>query len=155
MIRNIRLNAERTGYGMKMRKTGLLLATILLLVAMTASAMAAGYTTLRYRDEGRAVQEMQVALKELGYSTGGTDGKFRADPGGIPHGEGDRYHLLPLLTLGGEVSGDVGDQHEVTVDLDELCGKLSVCHCKNSVFTVFTVCIGYVNSTAVIYRIVF
>ena len=55
---------------------GLILA--MLLVSFCASAFAAGYTTLRYRDSGSAVLKMQKALVALGYNTGGTDGKFGA-----------------------------------------------------------------------------
>lgn len=49
---------------------------VMALVMVTASAFAANYTTLRYRDQGNRVKEMQQALVALGYSTGGTDGKF-------------------------------------------------------------------------------
>lgn len=47
-----------------------------MLVSFCASAFAASYKTLRYRDQGDAVLTMQKALVSLGYSTGGTDGKF-------------------------------------------------------------------------------
>lgn len=53
---------------------GLALAMALALVA--SSALAANYTTLRYRDQSSDVKTMQQALVALGYSTGGTDGKF-------------------------------------------------------------------------------
>ncbi|MBE5804985.1 MAG: peptidoglycan-binding protein [Clostridiales bacterium] len=49
-----------------------------MLASFCASAFAASYTTLRYRDSGSAVLKMQQALVSLGYSTGGTDGKFGA-----------------------------------------------------------------------------
>ena len=53
-----------------------LIASVMALILFASSALAAGYTTLRYRDEGDAVRQMQTALNSLGYSTGGTDGKF-------------------------------------------------------------------------------
>lgn len=49
---------------------------VMALVMVATSAFAANYTTLRYRDQGSSVKEMQQALVALGYSTGGTDGKF-------------------------------------------------------------------------------
>lgn len=55
-------------------RRGLALTVVLALVAN--SAFAASYTTLRYRDQGSNVKAMQQALVALGYSTGGTDGKF-------------------------------------------------------------------------------
>ena len=53
-----------------------LIASVMALMLFASSALAAGYTTLRYRDEGDAVRQMQTALNSLGYSTGGADGKF-------------------------------------------------------------------------------
>ena len=53
-----------------------LIASVTALVLFASSALAAGYTTLRYRDECEAVRQMQQALISLGYSTGGADGKF-------------------------------------------------------------------------------
>jgi len=53
---------------------GLILAMVL--VSFCASAFAASYKTLRYRDSGSDVLKMQKALVALGYNTGGTDGKF-------------------------------------------------------------------------------
>ena len=53
---------------------GIILAVML--VSLATSAFAASYKTLRYRDEGSAVQQMQQALVSLGYSTGGVDGKY-------------------------------------------------------------------------------
>ena len=53
-----------------------LIASVMALILFASSALAAGYTTLRYRDEGDAVRQMQTALNSLGYTTGGTDGKF-------------------------------------------------------------------------------
>ncbi len=53
---------------------GLILAMVL--VSFCASAFAASYKTLRYRDSGSDVLKMQKALVTLGYNTGGTDGKF-------------------------------------------------------------------------------
>ena len=47
-----------------------------MLVSFCASAFAASYKTLRYRDSGSEVLKMQQALVSLGYNTGGTDGKF-------------------------------------------------------------------------------
>ncbi|MBQ7305066.1 MAG: peptidoglycan-binding protein [Clostridia bacterium] len=47
-----------------------------MLVSFCASAFAASYKTLRYRDQGDDVLRMQKALVSLGYATGGTDGKF-------------------------------------------------------------------------------
>lgn len=47
-----------------------------MLVSFCASAFAASYKTLRYRDRGDDVLKMQKALVSLGYATGGTDGKF-------------------------------------------------------------------------------
>lgn len=48
----------------------------MMLVSFCASAFAASYKTLRYRDQGDDVLRMQKALVSLGYATGGTDGKF-------------------------------------------------------------------------------
>ncbi len=48
----------------------------MMLVSFCASAFAASYKTLRYRDRGDDVLRMQKALVSLGYATGGTDGKF-------------------------------------------------------------------------------
>ena len=53
---------------------GLILTMVL--VSFCASAFAASYKTLRYRDSGSDVLKMQKALVALGYNTGGTDGKF-------------------------------------------------------------------------------
>lgn len=53
----------------------LVILTVLITMVATA-ALADTYTTLRYRDENEAVRQMQLALNQLGYSTGGTDGKF-------------------------------------------------------------------------------
>lgn len=55
-------------------RRGIILALALAMVA--SSAFAANYKTLRYRDQGTEVQQMQQALTALGYSTGGTEGKF-------------------------------------------------------------------------------
>lgn len=49
---------------------------MMMLVSFCASAFAASYKTLRYRDQGDDVLRMQKALVSLGYATGGTDGKF-------------------------------------------------------------------------------
>ncbi len=49
---------------------------VVMLVSFCASAFAASYKTLRYRDQGEDVLKMQKALVSLGYATGGTDGKF-------------------------------------------------------------------------------
>lgn len=49
---------------------------VMTLVMVASSAFAASYKTLRYRDQGDSVKTMQEALVALGYSTGGTDGKF-------------------------------------------------------------------------------
>ena len=48
----------------------------LLCCALSVAALADTYTTLRYLDNGNAVLQLQQALNNLGYSTGGTDGKF-------------------------------------------------------------------------------
>ena len=48
----------------------------LLCCALSVAALADTYTTLRYLDNGNAVLLLQQALNNLGYSTGGTDGKF-------------------------------------------------------------------------------
>ena len=60
---------------MKKLRIGALLLISVLLISLCASSLAA-YATLRYGDSGSAVKKMQVALVKLGYSTGGTDGKF-------------------------------------------------------------------------------
>lgn len=60
---------------MKMRRLGRLAVTVVLLMCMVTSALAA-YATLRYGDSGKDVKKMQLALNELGFSTGGSDGKF-------------------------------------------------------------------------------
>lgn len=61
---------------MNLRKVGRSLAAGLLVVALTGTAMAESYTTLRYKDQGESVRQMQTALNALGYSTNGVDGKF-------------------------------------------------------------------------------
>ena len=53
-----------------------LIASVMALILFASSALAASYSTLRYRDESDAVRQMQLALNSLGYSTGGADGKF-------------------------------------------------------------------------------
>lgn len=55
-------------------RRGILLASVLVMVA--SSGLAASYQTLRYRDQGSSVKQMQEALTALGYATGGVDGKF-------------------------------------------------------------------------------
>lgn len=52
------------------------LAAAVLLCSTAALAVADTYATLRYNDQGTAVQQLQVALNKLGYSTGGTEGKY-------------------------------------------------------------------------------
>lgn len=52
------------------------LAAAVLLWSTVALAVADTYATLRYNDQGTAVQQLQVALNKLGYSTGGTEGKY-------------------------------------------------------------------------------
>lgn len=66
----------RKGYGMDKRKLGWLVILTVLITMVATAALADTYTTLRYRDESEAVRQMQLALNQLGYSTGGTDGKF-------------------------------------------------------------------------------
>ncbi len=61
---------------MNLRKVGRSLAAVLLIVTLTGTAMAESYTTLRYKDQGESVRQMQTALNALGYSTNGVDGKF-------------------------------------------------------------------------------
>lgn len=58
------------------KRIGRALILALLLAALSTSALAATYSTLRYGSSGTAVKQMQTALVKLGYSTGGTDGKF-------------------------------------------------------------------------------
>ena len=48
----------------------------LVLCALSAAALADSYSTLRYQDNGSAVLRLQQALNQLGYSTGGADGKY-------------------------------------------------------------------------------
>ena len=48
----------------------------LLTLCLAAAAMASGYTTLRYKDNGDAVLRLQQALNKLGYGTAGADGKY-------------------------------------------------------------------------------
>jgi len=48
----------------------------LILTLLPVSVLAERYATLRYRDEGPAVLQMQEALNQLGYNTRGADGKF-------------------------------------------------------------------------------
>lgn len=55
-------------------RRGILLASVFVMVA--SSGLAASYSTLRYRDQGDSVKQMQQALTALGYTTGGVDGKF-------------------------------------------------------------------------------
>lgn len=61
---------------MSKRTIGRVIALAMALVMLTASAFADTYATLRYRDEGESVKQMQLALNALGYSTNGADGKF-------------------------------------------------------------------------------
>ncbi|MBQ8536308.1 MAG: peptidoglycan-binding protein, partial [Clostridia bacterium] len=49
---------------------------LIMLMLLPLSALAQRYETLRYRDEGPAVLQMQQALNALGYNTKGADGKF-------------------------------------------------------------------------------
>lgn len=58
------------------KKRRILLIAIALLLSLTAQAMAASYSTLRPNDQGNEVQQMQTALNQLGYATGGIDGKY-------------------------------------------------------------------------------
>ena len=53
-----------------------LLAFVLALCMLCVTTASAAYETLRYKDQGSDVRRMQEALTQLGYSTGGTDGKF-------------------------------------------------------------------------------
>lgn len=55
-------------------RRGILLASVFVMVA--SSGLAASYSTLRYRDQGDSVKQMQQALTALGYTAGGVDGKF-------------------------------------------------------------------------------
>ena len=48
----------------------------LLFCALSVAALADTYSTLRYQDNGNAVLRLQQALNQLGYSTGGADGKY-------------------------------------------------------------------------------
>ncbi len=48
----------------------------LLFCALSVAALAESYSTLRYLDNGSAVLSLQQALNQLGYSTGGADGKY-------------------------------------------------------------------------------
>lgn len=48
----------------------------LLALCLTATALASGYTILRYQDNGDAVLRLQQALNTLGYNTAGADGKY-------------------------------------------------------------------------------
>ena len=50
---------------MNLRKVGRSLAAGLLIVALTGTAMAESYTTLRYKDQGESVRQMQTALNAL------------------------------------------------------------------------------------------
>ncbi|MBR4081524.1 MAG: peptidoglycan-binding protein [Clostridia bacterium] len=59
-----------------MKRKGLAVVAIALTVMMMASTALGAYATLRYRAEGEAVVRLQQALNQLGYSTGGTDGKY-------------------------------------------------------------------------------
>ena len=61
---------------MRRGRFGRMAALVLLLCAMLTTAAAASYTKLRYRDTGTEVLRLQQALNQLGYSTGGADGKF-------------------------------------------------------------------------------
>lgn len=60
-----------------MMKKGIrLLALALVLSMICATAAQAAYATLRYGSQGTAVLKLQQALVKLGYTGGGTDGKF-------------------------------------------------------------------------------
>ena len=48
----------------------------LLFCALSVAALAESYSILRYLDNGSAVLSLQQALNQLGYSTGGADGKY-------------------------------------------------------------------------------
>lgn len=61
---------------MSIRRLGRCLLAAALLLVIASTACAAGYKTLRYRDQGSQVLQMQQALISLGYSTGGADGKY-------------------------------------------------------------------------------
>lgn len=58
------------------KKRRILLIAVALLLSLTAQAMAASYSTLRPNDQGDEVRQMQTALNQLGYATGGIDGKY-------------------------------------------------------------------------------
>ena len=58
------------------KRIGRALILALLLAALSTSALAATYSTLRYGSSGTAVKQMQTALVKLGYSTGGIDGQY-------------------------------------------------------------------------------
>ncbi len=59
-----------------MNKRRILLLLTLAVWLVSAAALADTYTVLRYNDTGAAVQQLQTALKQLGYSVGSADGKY-------------------------------------------------------------------------------
>ncbi len=59
-----------------MNKRRILLLLTLAVWLVSATALADTYTVLRYNDTGAAVQQLQTALKQLGYSVGSADGKY-------------------------------------------------------------------------------
>ncbi len=58
------------------KKRSVLLIVMALLLTLTVQATAAAYPTLRPNDSGEEVRRMQIALNQLGYATGGIDGKY-------------------------------------------------------------------------------
>lgn len=59
-----------------MNKRRILLLLTVAVWLVSAAALADTYTVLRYNDTGAAVQQLQTALKQLGYSVGSADGKY-------------------------------------------------------------------------------
>lgn len=59
-----------------MKKRRMLLLTVAAVCMLSTASLADTYTILRYNDSGSAVQQLQTALNQLGYSVGSADGKY-------------------------------------------------------------------------------
>ena len=59
-----------------MKKRRMLLLTVAAVCMLSTASLADTYTILRYNDSGSAVQQLQNALNQLGYSVGSADGKY-------------------------------------------------------------------------------